>query len=322
MRDNLQQLSRHDIGQVTFNVPLSEHSSWRIGGLADMFVEPGSTQQVQNLIKELQKYELPYITIGGGSNILFDDAGVRGVVVKIGQKLSRFSIENDFVTAQAGSFVPCLVRSLGCAGLSGLEHAIGIPGTLGGLILMNGGSQRQGIGCRVDRVWAVDHYGELIEYDQRACNFSFRCSVFQQAKVVLIQARLKLDKGTSSTIRREMLEILRVRRGKFPMKQPNCGSVFLSDPSMYEAVGPPGSVIETCGFKGLQIGDAKISEQHANFIVNVSQASSRDVLELITQVRQGVFEETGYRLNCEVKYATPACKLVPAHDPLDNHRIA
>jgi UDP-N-acetylmuramate dehydrogenase len=209
--------------------------------------------------------------------------------------------------------VPCLIRSLGRAGLSGLEHAIGVPGTLGGLILMNGGSRRQGIGSHVERVWAVGYDGGLKEYDRDACRFAYRHSALQQAEVIVVQARLRLDKGDPKAIRREMLAIMKARRNKFPLRQPNCGSVFLSDPAMYETVGPPGKVIEDCGFKGFRIGDAMIPHLHANFIVNLGQARSADVLAIIRRVRKGVLERTGFELLCEVRYLSTKGQLLPAH---------
>jgi UDP-N-acetylmuramate dehydrogenase len=313
MRKALERLARLDIGGIRFDAPLREQGWWKIGGPADLLVEPGTIDQVQNLVKALRQFELPYVVIGDGSNILFDDAGLRGVVVKIGRRMSGSTIEGQTVMAEAGIFVPWLIRSLGRAGLSGLEHAIGVPGTLGGLILMNGGSRQQGIGSHVEGVWAVGKAGELKEYDQSACCFTYRGSSLQHSGEIVVRAKLRLSAGNPGTICREMLAIMRLRRSKFPLKQPNCGSVFLSDPAMYETVGPPGKVIEDCGFKGLRIGDAMIPHLHANFIVNLGQARSADVLAIIRRVRKGVLERTGFELLCEVRYLSTKGQLLPAH---------
>lgn len=314
MAEALRRLAGLDVGRTTFDAPLKEQSWWRIGGPADLLVEPGSIAQVQNLVKALSEFDLPYVVIGDGSNILFDDAGVRGVVVKIGRALSGYAIDGNRVTADAGVFVPCFISALGRSGLSGLEHAIGVPGTLGGLILMNGGSQQKGVGSHVVRVWAVDGAGELREFDHAACRFAYRRSALQGSGLVVVRAQLELERGDKKLIRREMLELMRSRRRKFPLKQPNCGSVFLSDPGMYDIVGPPGKVIEDCGFKGLRVGNAMIPELHANFIVNLGGASSSDVLAIIHKVRQGILARTGFDLSCEVRYVSPEGRLQPPHE--------
>lgn len=316
MRESLRKLAQKDIGQCSFDIPLRHHSWWRIGGPADLMVEPRSISQVQTLMKELNNLSVPFVVIGDGSNLLFDDAGVRGVVVKIGRQLSKCQISDRLITAEAGVFVPRLVRRIGNAGLTGLEHAIGIPGTLGGLVLMNGGSMRQGVGEHVDRVWVVDTTGELKAHNHVDCRFVYRGSALQRNKGIIVQVRLQCDHGNRRSIRREMLDIMRMRRHKFPLKQPNCGSVFVSDPAMYKTVGPPGKIIEECGLKGFRIGDAMVPHLHANFIVNLGAARSSDVLSIIHTVRQTVYQRTGFLLMCEVRYAAPDCRLMPAHEGL------
>lgn len=313
MHDLLHRLSQENVGKCTFNASLAKHCWWKIGGPADLLAEPGSTEQLCTLKRCLHEMGLPNITIGDGSNLLFDDAGVRGVVIKIGRGLSRVLIDGDSIEAEAGCFVPRLISALGRAGYRGIEHAVGIPGTLGGLVLMNGGSQRKGIGTHVDKVWAVNSVGERVKYFHDECGFAYRTSAMQDDDVTIVRVRLKLPRGDKRLIRQKMLEILRERRRKFPLKQPNCGSVFLSDPKMYETVGPPGKVIEDCGYKGLRVGGAQIPELHANFIVNVGGARSADVLEVITTVREGVLHKTGFLLACEVRYVHPDGTIKPAH---------
>lgn len=313
MHRALRELTLLDIGQCQFDIPLREHSRWRIGGPADLLVTPGSIRQVQTLRRALHKYNIPHVIIGDGSNLLFDDEGVTGVVVKIGRALSCFSFSDEFIDAEAGVFVPKLVRCASKYGLGGIEHTIGIPGTLGGLILMNGGSMQQGIGSHIERVRAVNIEGDLVEYSQDACRFAYRYSALQEARVVIVEARLRCNLNEPLSMRREMVGIMRSRRTKFPIRQPNCGSVFLSDPVMYETVGPPGKLIEECGLKGLRIGDAMIPHIHANFIVNLGNAKSSDVLQLIEMVRHSVHSRFGYLMSCEVRCVMPNCQVVPAH---------
>ncbi|KAA1261000.1 UDP-N-acetylenolpyruvoylglucosamine reductase MurB [Rubripirellula obstinata] len=321
MRDSLKQLARRSIGETSFDAPLRNHSWWGIGGPADLLVQPTSLEQLCTLIKSLHEFQLPHLFIGDGSNLLFDDVGVRGVVVKLGRNFSSYEISGRKITAQSGVFVPRLIRNIGRAGLTGLEHAIGIPGTLGGLVLMNGGSLRQGIGTHVQQVHAINSMGEMIRFDRDSCQFSYRKSALQNAGLVIARVDLQCSTGDPVRIQQRMRDILRSRRKKFPRRHPNCGSVFLSDPKNYDQFGPPGAIIERCGLKTLRIGDAMIPQQHANFIVNLGRASSADVLSLVRTVRQDVFDKTGFLLNCEVRYVQPDGQQVPAHEACDDLQL-
>jgi UDP-N-acetylmuramate dehydrogenase len=312
----LRHFSLLDVGVGHWNEPLSRHSWWQVGGAADYFVEPQSISQVCTLRRSLKELNLPYVVIGDGSNLLFDDQGVRGVVVRIGRALSRFSIRENWVDAEAGIFVPRLARNIGRAGLCGLEHIIGIPGSLGGLVLMNGGSQRNGIGQHVQRIWCVNEQGTIEEYNHEQCQFAYRSSALQRRDVIIVRALLRCENGNGKQIRREMLSNMRSRRSKFPIKQPNCGSVFVSDPSLYATLGPPGKVIEQCGLKGVRLGGAQIAEQHANFIVNIGHAKSADILALIKHIRATVHRQTGFWLQAEVRYVSPDGRVRPAHEAI------
>jgi len=253
------------------------------------------------------------MVIGQGTNLLFDDSGLRGIVLKIGESLSRVEIADNRIVAEAGAWVPGLARKAMLFGLAGLEHTIGIPGTLGGLVLMNGGSQRKGIGENVRRVWVVDPDGKQLELSREECAFEYRKSALQGTGAVVVKAELECERQPSQRIRKMMLEDLRERRRKFPRKQPNCGSVFLSTSEMHASVGPPGKVIEDAGLKGARIGKAEVSHQHANFIVNLGGATSKDVLSLIAHIRKVVHERIGFDLCCEVRYVSPTGDIIPAH---------
>nr|WP_319393024.1 UDP-N-acetylmuramate dehydrogenase [uncultured Desulfobacter sp.] len=316
MDSALKAIVRLKAGKTEPNVHLSGHSSWKIGGPADLLVQPESIEQVQILRKKLTEYNLPHIFIGDGSNLLFDDRGVRGVVIKIGRYLSRFSIQDNCIDAEAGVFVPKLVRNAGKKGLTGLEHAIGIPGTLGGLVAMNGGSMQQSISNNIEHVITVDKEGNLKTRKKDTCQFGYRKSAFQKLDSVIVKIRLVCRHKEPCVIRRDMLKILKSRREKFPFGQPNCGSVFVSNPEMYTTIGPPGAVIEKCGLKGFCIGGAQIPLIHANFIVNNGSAKSKDVMDVIRHTRSTVYDRTGHWLNCEVRYVTPTCQVCPIHDIL------
>jgi len=308
----LDALLRIDVGRVLRDEPLARHASWRIGGPADLLVEPSGIGQVANLVRFARQHALPLLTIGQGTNLLFDDAGVRGIVLKLGNRLARIEIAGQRILAEGGTWVPQLARQAMRAGLAGLEHTIGIPGTLGGLVLMNGGSQRQGIGDHVRRVWIVDRDGSERQLTRDECGFAYRHSALQGTGAVVVKAELVCPSGEVREIRRAMVADLRERRRKFPRKLPNCGSVFLSTSEMHATVGPPGRIIEEAGLKGTRIGQAEISRQHANFIVNLGGASSRDVLALIALIRRRVRERIGFDLCCEVRYVAPDGELMPA----------
>lgn len=293
-------------GGVSQDLPLATISRWRIGGRADLVVQPKSIFELRKLRAFIWREGLPSVVIGDASNLLFADEGLRAICIRIGSRMAQVRIGGDDVFAEAGVWVPHFARRLMQAGLTGAEHTCGIPGTLGGLICMNGGSQRKAIGGNVVEVTAVDPSGSVVTVHQGECGFGYRRSVFQNNGAVVGGAWLRFGMlpGSDSAIRREMLSILRERRLKFPRKQPNCGSVFKSNPAMYSEIGSPGSVIERLGFKGYRIGDAMVSPQHANFFVNVGHATAADMLRLIRVVGDAVHAHTGYRMSLEVRFVT------------------
>ncbi|WP_334062897.1 UDP-N-acetylmuramate dehydrogenase [Limimaricola cinnabarinus] len=294
---------------------LKELSRWQIGGPAELVLSPRSAEELGAILRLLNECGLRYAVVGDGSNILFDDSGYRGVILRIGSAFSKFELHQEGqVTAGAGLWVPDYTRRVIRAGLSGCVHAIGIPGRLGGLIAMNGGSQRRGIGENLVKATVVRTDGEIITLDQEACNFSYRSSRMQKSGDIVIEASFSYEVCDVSSLRREALAILIERNRKFPRKLPNCGSVFLSNPKMYDEVGPPGRAIEQVGLKGYRYGGAQLSLHHANFIVNNGSATSSDILALIALARRRVADQTGYFMDCEVRYLEPEGAFRMAHE--------
>lgn len=306
-------LQRAVPGGVLPDAPLAAIARWKIGGSAAALVEPASAQEVAAVFRIMAGRPEPLFLMGDGSNLLFDSAGFDGVVMRIGQRMADVQVEGTRVHAGAGIWIPRLARIVGHRGLSGMEHAVGIPGTLGGLVLMNGGSRRQGIGSHVACVHCVDHQGNMLVLDQAACGFRYRHSALQTMPAAIVAAELELERGDRQAILRDMVATLQSRRRKFPKNLPNGGSTFLSDPAMYDTVGPPGAVIERLGLKGTQRGGAQISPLHANFIVNLGGATSDDVLWLIQLIRQRAFSETGFLMDCEVRHVAPDGTVRQAH---------
>lgn len=313
---NIKELEELCPGGVKQNVSLAAISQWRIGGQADILIRPSSTQELSQLRAWFHARSLPHVVIGATSNLLFADEGLRVPCIQIGQRMARMVVTGKTVQAEAGVWVPGLARRLMQAGLTGGEHICGIPGTLGGLICMNGGSQRKGVGSNVLRVASVNATGSIVQRSERECGFAYRGSVYQKNGEIITTITLRYEAGKRSSIRRSMLKILAERRCKFPRKQPNCGSVFKSNPAMYAEVGPPGMIIEKLGLKGMRFGDSSISNHHGNFIVNNGNAKAEDVLKLIKKVFLQVENATGYRLEAEVRYLNSSGEVCSPSDIL------
>ncbi len=282
--------------------PLSRHCPWCIGGPADVMVFPGSLTHIRHLMGWLQDQGMPWIVIGKGSNLLFSDEGFRGMVIKLDRGMSGVTIENRRVTAQCGISMPRLARLTGKAGLTGLEHTIGIPGSLGGLVAINGGSLRQSIGDVVKTVTVVTTEGDIETVLAEDCDFSYRHSNLLHSGRVIVEVTLELQSGHAPSILKRMLSVLRERQTKFPLSQPNCGSVFTSDPALYDTLGPPGKLIEDLGLKGLSCGGMCISHRHANFMVNTGSATAADVLGLVADVREAIYRRHQVHIRSEVMY--------------------
>lgn len=301
-------------GRVFANIKLSSVSRWKIGGMADCLVKPKNSGEVSSIVRFLNKQKIPYIVIGSTSNLLFSDNGLRVVAIQIGDMMSDYDISGNRVWTQAGKWVPGFARNVAQAGFSGIEHTAGIPGTIGGLICMNGGSQRKGIGTHIKTVTAVSPSGVIKTFSNEECQFGYRSSIFQENGFIIVESELVFNEQKKySVIRDDMLNILRARRAKFPQRLPNCGSTFISNPQIYEKYGPPGAVIEELGYKGYRKGDAVVSDVHANFINNEGYAKASDVLWLIQKIRTDVHKKTGFEMKAEVKFVDENGNIKPAH---------
>lgn len=300
---------------LAFDLPLAMLGRWRIGGPADVVVTPSDVKALRAVLAVITQTGVPHVIVGDGSNLLYDDAGFRGVVVRIGRAFGGFAVsDRGIVEAGAGMWVPCFVRQAIDAGLAGATHAIGIPGTLGGLITMNGGSQRRGIGENVVSVDVMERDGTLVRIDHADLGYTYRRSALQTRGAIVLSARFRFEPGDHHALRREAIAILSARKAKFPRVRANCGSVFVSDPALYSLIGPPGMAIEQAGLKGASVGGAQLSPDHANFIVNNGGARSRDVLELIAVARSRVHALTGIAMDAEVRHLASDGTMRPAHE--------
>lgn len=297
----------------TNNVSLRRYSTWRIGGAADYFASPDTPEQVVAAYAWAEQRALPVVFIGGGSNLLFDDQGVRGLVLKLGDGFNSITIDGARVFAGAAAPIGDLSWAAAHAGLAGLEHTVGIPGTLGGLAAMNGGSRRRALGDNIISVTSMDRLGNVYVTPCEDCGFDYRTSVFQKNGQVIIAVELELEPDTPEAIVQRMQDDLDLRARSFPLESPSCGSVFKSNTSLYKTFGPPGMIIDKAGFKGRTVGGIQISEMHGNFFVNLGEATCADALQMIRWTREQVRTLTGRWLECEVRYVSPEGAVMPAH---------
>lgn len=292
-------------GSIRPNAPMSEYTSWRIGGAADWLLEPASLDDVRKTLDFCRENELPLTVIGRGTNLLVSDAGIAGVVLRIGDNFNRVDLKQEggswLVRAECGVLLAALSRQTAEAGLTGLEWACGIPGNLGGALMMNAGAYGASIGEFVTEVQAVA-YNEaekqkavLQTIQGEALRFGYRSGCLAE-NMVALRATLRLTAGDKESSLRQIGEILASRRQNQPLEYPSAGSVFRNPEGSHA-----GYLIEQAGCKGLRCGGAQVSEKHGNFIINLGGAQAADVLQLIGQVQKIVAEKSGYVLEPEVR---------------------
>ena len=287
---------------IVEDICLKEYTTLKIGGNARYFVEPSSQDEIIDAISFAKKNKLPWYIIGNGSNLLFDDEGFNGLIIRISSKFSEITVKGCIITAQAGAWMPNIARKSQQYSLTGLEHTIGIPGNLGGVITMNGGSRRKRISDNLRKITVLNEDLSIIELDIDDCNFGYRKSIFQTKNYVILSAELELKAGNQHSIRKEMLQILKERRHKFPRKLPNCGSVFKSNPKLYDNFGTPGKIIEDLGMKGSCEGGVCISDMHANFFINRNNGTSKDFKSLLERTSNKILKKHGFMIEPEVLY--------------------
>jgi UDP-N-acetylmuramate dehydrogenase len=281
-------------GEVLTSEPMSRHTTWRIGGPADLFVQPQDRNDLLVALKILQQAQLPWQVIGNGSNLLVGDGGIRGAVIHMG-RLDRFDFsEAPLVTAEGGLRLMTLVREASRLGLCGLEQLAGIPGTLGGAVAMNAGAGEQDLGRLVRTVVLVGADGEE-EWTAEQLRFAYRSANLPAGRVV-VAVQLKLVNAEAESLQEEIKQRLLQRRRSQGVGRPNAGSVFKN---------PPGEqawkLIDRAGMRGAVVGGARVSERHSNFIVNGGSARAADVLTLIEQIQDRVYRQSGISLEPEVR---------------------
>ncbi|MEW6726712.1 MAG: UDP-N-acetylmuramate dehydrogenase [Bacillota bacterium] len=283
-------------GRVARDEPMARHTTWRIGGPADLFIEPRGVDDLTRVLEFVHRYDLPLTVIGNGSNVLVGDGGIRGAVVKIGQGMSGIKVEGNAIRAEAGAKLAQVGSAALKAGLGGLEFAVGIPASIGGAVLMNAGANGRSMGDLVDEVTIVYYDGRLCRKSSKECAFGYRHSQLQIEPAIVVEAILQCYPKSRDLIKEEIEACMLKRRNTQPLEYPSAGSVFKNPPG-----DAAGRLIDLAGAKGMSVGDAQVSEKHANFIINRGTATARDVRELIEKVRALVKEKFGMELELEVR---------------------
>ncbi len=299
MNDAIIRLIAETVGNTNVYVgdSMSAHTTFKIGGAADLIVEPENKNQLAAILGMVRQFDLPCFVMGNGSNLLVGDKGIRGVVIKIANAMSGYEINGECITAESGIKLSRLANAALGDGLSGLEFASGIPGTLGGALYMNAGAYGGEMKDVTENVTYIDKDTlEIKTISSRECDFGYRKSVFSKSGDIICGATLRLISGNPGDIKAKMAELSAKRIEKQPLDKPSAGSTF-KRPEGYFA----GTMIQDCGLKGYKIGGAEVSEKHAGFVINSGGASARDVLDLIEHIKKEVKNKYGVELEPEVR---------------------
>ena len=277
------------------NEPMSEHTTLKLGGPADYLVFPRSAEEIGALFAEAGAYNLPVTVIGHGSNLLVLDGGIRGLVICIGKNMRKITRDGNRLTAQAGTMLGSAAIEAADAGLTGLEFASGIPGTVGGGVTMNAGAYDGEMAQVVTQVKGFCPGGKTITLSNEEMEFGYRHSAVTEKNLIVTEVTFELQEGDPAEIRAKMSELNARRAEKQPLDVPSAGSTFKRPQGYFAA-----ALIDQCGLKGYSIGGARVSMKHAGFLVNTG-TSSKDFLELMQKVQQIVEERVGVKLEPEIK---------------------
>ena len=280
---------------VLVNAPMSEYTTLKLGGPADYLAFPRSAEEISALFAEAGAYNLPVTVIGHGSNLLVLDGGIRGLVICIGKNMRTITREGNTITAQAGAMLGSAAMEAAEAGLTGLEFASGIPGTVGGGVTMNAGAYNGEMSQVVKTVKALSPGGEEIVLSRDEMDFSYRHSAVTEKNLVVTETTFELQPGDPAKIRAKMSELNARRAEKQPLDVPSAGSTFKRPEGFFAA-----ALIDQCGLKGYSIGGARVSMKHAGFLVNTG-TSSKDFYDLMQKVQQIVEERVGVKLDPEIR---------------------
>lgn len=285
--------------KIKINEPMKMHTSFKIGGPAEFFVKVSTLEELKNILRFCKDNKIPVTVIGNGSNLLVTEKGIKGVVIKLELKeieINNINSEKKKITVGSGVPIGLLAQKLLREEITGFEELSGIPGTIGGAIVMNAGAHGKEMKDIVTEVTALDYDGNIYKFTNNQSEFTYRHSKFSNGDYIIIQTILVLEKGKKEKIKEKMDEYGQYRREKQPIEFPNAGSTFKRGNDFITA-----KLIDEAGLKGYSIGGAQISEKHAGFIINKGNATSQDVLNLIKYVTDRVYKEFGKKIELEIQ---------------------
>ena len=276
---------------------MSQHTTFKIGGPADYFLMPDKGEDVGRVIKICKEKEIPYFILGNGSNLLVGDGGYRGAVIQIYRNMSSVTVEGNEITAQAGALLSAVAAAAKNASLTGFEFAGGIPGTIGGAVVMNAGAYGGEMKDVLTEVTVMNAEGDIFTLPTEELELGYRTSIIKTAGYIVLVAKIRLKEGDPEVIRETMKDLTIRRTTKQPLEYPSAGSTF-KRPEGYFA----GKLIMDSGLAGYQVGGAQVSEKHCGFVINAGDATARDVRTLMDNVRDIVYKKYGVTLEPEVKF--------------------
>ena len=276
---------------------MSRHTTIKIGGPADYFLMPDKDTDVGRIVKICKESAIPYFILGNGSNLLVGDGGYRGAVIQIYKNMSAVTVEGTEITVQAGALLSSVAAAAKNAALTGFEFAGGIPGTMGGAVVMNAGAYGGEMKDVLTEVTVMDEEGEIVTLPADKLELGYRTSIIKTAGYIVLEAKLQLKEGNPEVIRETMKDLTIRRTTKQPLEYPSAGSTF-KRPEGYFA----GKLIMDSGLAGYQVGGAQVSEKHCGFVINAGGATARDVRTLMDNVRDIVYKKYGVTLEPEVKF--------------------
>jgi UDP-N-acetylmuramate dehydrogenase len=285
-----------DKENIKIDEPMKKHISFKVGGPADILVKPKSEEEIVEVINLLKKENVDYLIIGNGSNLLVKDGGIRAVVIELSDNFNSFEINNNVIVAQCGALLSIIGRAALNSNLKGFEFAAGIPGTLGGAIAMNAGAYGGEMKEIVKSVRVLSPSGEILEFSNEKMEFGYRKSIISKSDYVVLSATIELEEGNFEDIKSLMQDLKDKRVTKQPLDLPSAGSTFKRPEGHFA-----GKLIEDSGLRGLTLRGAQVSQKHCGFVVNLGDATAKDILDLISVVKNTVYAKFGVMLEEEVK---------------------
>lgn len=281
---------------VSVDEPMKKHTTFRIGGPADYYVTPHTGEETAQVIRACREWELPFYILGNGSNLLVGDRGFRGVIIQMFKNYSEISVDGACVTAKAGALLSRIAKTALENSLTGLEFAAGIPGTLGGAVVMNAGAYGGEMKDVLEEVTVLSGDGEILTLKREKLELGYRTSVIARKGYIVLEAKMRLQVGNKEEIASRMEELKEKRVSKQPLELPSAGSTFKRPEGNFA-----GKLIMEAGLRGFSVGDAQVSEKHCGFVINKGGATAEQVLELMREVIRRVEETSGITLEPEVK---------------------